>query len=151
MSNFDFTQFISIDSVLPYEIVQNKIRNMFIKQGFSVIEYKNIETCKKNYFSDYWRKYSFELEKDDFLGAFMNWEKIEDTPQEIKCFIDSIKELRTLNISNMSLIICSFAEKGETTNECVCIDSKNMNIELFKMSPFSLRCPNNLIIDIEGK
>lgn len=151
MSNFDFTQFISIDSVLSYEIVQKKMRNTFIKQGFSVIEYKDIEACKRDYFSDYWRKYSFELGKDDFLGVFMNWEKIENTPQEIKCFIDSINELRALNICNLSLIICSFAEKGETTNECVHIDAKNMDRELFKMSPFSLRCPNNLVINIEGK
>ena len=132
-------------------IVQKKMQNMFIKQGFSVVEFNDIEICKRDYFSDYWRKYSFELEKDDFLGSFMNWEKIENTPQEINCFIDSINELRALNISNMSLIICSFAEKGKTTNECVRIDSTNMNIELFKMSPFSLKCPNNLVIDIEGK
>lgn len=148
MGNFDFTQFVTMDSTLPYEIIQNSVRKMFLKQGFSIIEFKDIEISKRDYFSEYWRKYSFELEKDDFLGAFIDWEMIEDVPQEIECFTESINELRTLDISNLSVIICSFAEKGKTSNEYVRIDSQNTNVELFKMSPFSFRCPDNLIIGI---
>lgn len=148
MGNFDFTQFVTMDSALPYEIIQNSVRKVFLKQGFSIIEFKDIEISKRDYFSEYWRKYSFELEKDDFLGAFIDWEMIEDVPQEIECFTESINELRTLDISNLSVIICSFAEKGKTSNEYVRIDSQNTNVELFKMSPFSFRCPDNLIIGI---
>ena len=145
MGNFDFTQFISMDSDLPYEIIRNSIMEMFLKQGFSIIEFKDIEISKRDYFSEHWRKYNFELKKDDFLGAFINWEMMGE------CFMESINELRTLEISNLSVIICSFAEKGKTSNEHVRVDAKNINVELFKMSPFSFRCPDNLIIGIEEK
>ncbi len=151
MGNFDFTQFVSLDSALPYEIIQNNVRKIFLKQGFSVIEFKDIEVSKRDYYSEYWRKYSFELEKDDFLGVFIDWERIEDVPQEIKCFMKCINELLILDISNLSVIICSFAEKGRTSNEYVRINSHNINVGLFKMSPFSFRCPDNLIIGIEEK
>lgn len=151
MGNFDFTQFISMDSDLPYEIIRNNIMKIFLKQGFSIVEFKDIEISKRDYFSEHWRKYNFELEKDDFLGAFINWEMMGDVPQEIERFMESINELRTLDISNLSVIICSFAEKGKTSNEYVRIDAKNINAELFKMSPFSFRCPDNLIVGIEEK
>lgn len=74
MGNFDFTQFISVDSDLAYENVRNRVMEIFSKQRFSLIEFKDIEISKKDYFSEHWRKYNFELEKDDFLGAFINWE-----------------------------------------------------------------------------
>ena len=151
MGNFDFTQFISVDSYLAYENVRNRVMEIFSKQRFSLIEFKDIEISKKDYFSEHWRKYNFELEKDDFLGAFINWEMMGDVPQEIECFMEGINELRTLAISNLSVIICSFAEKGKTSNEYVRIDAKNISVELFKMSPFSFRCPDNLIVEIEEK
>lgn len=34
MANFDFTQFISFDSILPYDTVQNKIESIFKKKVF---------------------------------------------------------------------------------------------------------------------
>ncbi len=151
MGNFDFTQFISVDSDLAYENVRNRVMEIFSKQRFSLIEFKDIEISKKDYFSEHWRQYNFELEKDDFLGAFINWEMMGDVPQEIECFMEGINELRTLAISNLSVIICSFAEKGKTSNEYVRIDAKNISVELFKMSPFSFRCPDNLIVEIEEK
>ena len=50
MGNFDFTQFVTMDSALPYEIIQNSVRTIFLKQGFSIIEFKDIEISKRDYF-----------------------------------------------------------------------------------------------------
>lgn len=149
MDNFDFTQFISFDSVLPYEMIRDNVEKLFLAQGFSVEEFKNIDNQKKEYFFDCWRTYSFELKKDDFLSEFMDWEIIENVPLTVKKFVNSIKEILATDISNLSIIICSFAEKGKTYNEHVCANIRNIYIELFKMSPFSFKCPNNLIIKIE--
>ena len=43
MGNFDFTQFISVDSDLAYENVRNRVMEIFSKQRFSLIEFKDIE------------------------------------------------------------------------------------------------------------
>lgn len=148
MSNFDFTQFVSFDSTLPYEIIRNYIEKLFLAQGFSIVEFKYVETQKKDYFADYWGKYSFELKKDDFLDDFMDWKIIEDVPKIVEKFVDNINEMLTLDIRNLSVIICSFAEKGKTYNDHACINKRNIFAELYKMSPFSFKCPNNLIISI---
>lgn len=148
MGNFDFTQFVTFDSALPYEVIRNRIEKLFLAQGFSIVEFKYVETEKKDYFSDYWRKYSFELEKDDFLGDFLDWKVMENVPKTIEEFVNHIFEMLKLNINNLSVIICSFAEKGKTYNDHVCVNKKNIALELFKMSPFSFKCPNNLIISI---
>ena len=111
MNNFDFTQFVTFDSFLSYRIIQDNIKKIFSKIGVSIIEYKNIENVKKDYFSSYWRKYSFELEKDDFLDGFMEWETMENVPRPVRDFGESVNEILRLNISNLAVIICSFAEK----------------------------------------
>ena len=150
MDNFDFTQFITFDSALPYGIIKNNIESIFIKKRFSVVDFKDIEKVKKDYFSIYWRKYSFELKKDDFLCEFMEWEDKENIPIKIKEFVDDINETLMLAIRDLRVIICSFAEKEKTYNEYVCINQDSIYEELFKMSPFSFVCPDNLIIRIIG-
>lgn len=47
MGNFDFTQFISVDSDLAYENVRNRVMEIFSKQRFSLIEFKDIEISKR--------------------------------------------------------------------------------------------------------
>ena len=148
MANFDFTQFISFDSILPYDAVQNKIENIFKKKGFSIIKFEEIENVKKDYYSNYWRGYTFELKRDDFLSEFMDWKLVENIPQMVNEFIGMIDVLLMLDISGLRVIICSFAEKEKTSDEFVYIDRKNIYKELFKMSPFSFICPDNLIISI---
>ena len=49
MDNFDFTQFITFDSALPYGIIKNNIESIFIKKRFSVVDFKDIEKVKKDY------------------------------------------------------------------------------------------------------
>ena len=149
MNNFDFTQFVTFDSFLSYRIIQDNIKKIFSKIGVSIIEYKNIENVKKDYFSSYWRKYSFELKKDDFLDGFMEWETMENVPRPVRDFGESVNEILRLNISNLAVIICSFAEKEKTCNETVHINKKDIYIELFKMSPYSFVCPNNLIVNFD--
>ena len=51
MKNFDFTQFVSFDSVLPYQIIYDSIVNIFEISDFEVISIKDIESVKKEYFS----------------------------------------------------------------------------------------------------
>ena len=51
MNNFDFTQFVSFDSVLPYQIIYDSIVNIFEISDFEVISMKDIESVKKEYFS----------------------------------------------------------------------------------------------------
>lgn len=148
MGNFDFTQFVTFDSALPYEVIRNHIEKLFLVQGFSIVEFKYVETEKRDYFSDYWRKYSFELERDDFLGDFLDWEIVENVPKIVEEFVDNIFEVLKLDIKNFNVIICSFADNGKTYNDYVCTNKKNIILELFKMSPFSFKCPNNLIISI---
>lgn len=148
MNNFDFTQFITFDSALPYEVIQDKIEGVFKRKGFLVTEFEDVEEVKKDYYSNYWRKYSFELKRDDFLSGFMKWEIIENVPELVEGFVDDINEILMLDISNLRIIICSFAEKGRTGNEFVCVSKNNLYEVLFKMSPFSFVCPNNLIVEI---
>lgn len=148
MANFDFTQFISFDSILPYDTVQNKIESIFKKKGFSIIKFEEIENVKKNYYSDYWRGYTFELKRDDFLSEFMDWKLVENIPPMVNEFIGIIDTILMLDISDLRVIICSFAEKEKTSDEFVYTDRKKIYKELFKMSPFSFNCPDNLIISI---
>lgn len=148
MANFDFTQFISFDSILPYDTVQNKMESIFKKKGFSIIKFEEIENVKKNYYSDYWRGYTFELKRDDFLSEFMDWKLVENIPPMVNEFIGIIDTILMLDISDLRVIICSFAEKEKTSDEFVYTDRKKIYKELFKMSPFSFNCPDNLIISI---
>ena len=148
MDNFDFTQFVTFDSTLPYQMIKDTVLKTFLIRGFTVIDFENIEEVKKDYFSSYWRKYSFELKMDDFLGGFMEWEIRDNIPIKVKAFIDDISEILTLSTWDLRVIICSFAEKEKTCNEYVCTKRDDMYGELFKMSPYSLVCPDNLIIKI---
>lgn len=148
MTNFDFTQFISFDSALSYDIIQDKIVKIFEKKDFTIIEFEDIESVKKEYYSGYWGEYTFELSKDDFLGDFMEWESEEKVPSAIIKFVDSIYKVLALDVSGLRVIICSFAESTKTCNEFVHTNKRSIYKELFKMSPFSYICPDNLIIDI---
>lgn len=149
MVNFDFTQFISFDSILSYDTIQNNIDKIFEKKGFLLTKFEDIESVKKNYYSPYWRKYTFELKKDDFLSEFMEWRLEENIPQSISEFVELIHKILALDISKLCVIICSFAEETKTCNEFVHVNKENIYKELFKMSPFSYICPENLIIDID--
>ena len=51
MNNFDFTQFVSFDSVLPYQIIYDSIVNIFEISDFEVISINDIKSVKKEYFS----------------------------------------------------------------------------------------------------
>ena len=148
MGNFDFTQFISLNSKLPYEDIRNIIKNIFSELKFSIVEFEEIELVKKDYFDNYWLKYTFELVKDDFLGDFMNWKEINKVPREISDFEKAIEKLLQLEIDKIQISICSFAERGLTTNEEVSVKKDKLVKELFKMSPYSSVCPNNMIINI---
>lgn len=148
MDNFDFTQFISFDSDLPYEEIQNVILKLFTEIGFSIVKFEEIEKVKKEYYSDYWKKYSFELKKDDFLSDFMEWETIENIPNPVIEFSKKIDELLRLKIKGLRLIICSFAEKQKTDDEVVYVNHEKIFQELYKMSAFSFKSPDNIIINI---
>lgn len=148
MENFDFTQFITINSDLPYDKIKNLIAYLFEKAGFSIISYDSMESVKRDYFSGYWNKYSFELKKDDFLGDFMDWKDINFAPEPIIQFKNIVDKLQTYDISGLRLIICSSAERLKTSNEVVNVNSCKLLEELFKMSIYSFKCPDNLIISI---
>ena len=83
MNNFDFTQFVSFDSVLPYQIICDSIVNIFEISDFEVISIKDIESVKKEYFSVYLSRYIFELKNDSFLEGFMEWESPEICPHSV--------------------------------------------------------------------
>ena len=51
-------------------------------------------------------------------------------------------------LERLSEIISSFAEKDKTDNQFIVTNKQNIYQELFKMSPFSYVCPQNLIISI---
>lgn len=148
VKNFDFTQFITFETALPIDMIQDEIDAIFEGQGFLITNFTDVEEVKKDYFSDCWKTYSFELKKDNFLDGFMEWETIENVPKLIEEFVDGINEILKLGICDMRIIICSFAEKKKTDNEFVCISKNNLYEELFKMSPFSFVCPDNLIVEI---
>lgn len=148
MANFDFTQFISFDSILSYNLIQNNVEEIFGKKGFLITGAEDIESVKMDYYSQYLRKYTFELKKDDFLDDFMEWRSEEKIPQPVVEFIELINKTLKLDISKLCVIICSFADKDKTCNEFVCTNIENIYKELFKMSPFSYICPENLIINI---
>lgn len=148
MENFDFTQFISFDSDLSYDETFDLVKKLFQEAHFLIIPYDNMRNVKKDYFREYWMKYSFELERDDFLGDFIEWTNIKDVPESILQFIDIVNKLRTYNISGLRLIICSSAERMKTGNEIVSINYEKIFDELFKMSIHSFICPDNLIISI---
>lgn len=148
MANFDFTQFISFDSALSFDVIQDNIVKLFANKDFKIIEFEDIESVKKDYYADYWRKCTFELSKDDFLGDFMEWESEEKVPPSIVKFVDSIYEVSTLDVSELRIIICSFADSTKTCNELVHTNKNSIYKELFKMSPFSYIWPDNLIIDV---
>lgn len=148
MNNFDFTQFVSFDSVLPYQIICDSIVNIFEISDFEVISIKDIESVKKEYFSVYWSRYIFELKNDSFLEGFMEWESPEIIPETVKEFIKILDKILALDISRLRVIISSFAEKDKTDNQFIVTKKQNIYKELFKMSPFSYVCPQNLIISI---
>lgn len=50
MKNFDFTQFVSFDSVLPYQIIYDSIVDIFEISDFEVISINDIESVKKSIF-----------------------------------------------------------------------------------------------------
>ncbi|WP_304425157.1 hypothetical protein [Romboutsia ilealis] len=78
----------------------------------------------------------------------MDWKLVENIPPMVNEFIGIIDTILMLDISDLRVIICSFAEKEKTSDEFVYTDRKKIYKELFKMSPFSFNCPDNLIISI---
>lgn len=149
MENFDFTQFISFDSDIVYSEAKDIVDEIFIEDDFSIIEFDNMDEVKKDYYSDYWKKYSFELQKDDFLGDFMEWKNINDVPESIVKVVKKIEKLSYICNNELVLIICYFAESMKTRNEVVQISVNDLLNELFKMSIHSFKCPDNLIITIK--
>lgn len=148
MENFDFTQFISLDSDLEYDEIEDIMIELFGKAGFSIIRFDNMEEVKKEYYCEYWNKSTFELKQDDFLSDFMEWNDMTRVPESIKTFLEIIDDLLTYDVIEVELIICSFAEKMKTKNEIVSINRNKLIEELYKMSIYSYQCPDNLIIRI---
>lgn len=148
MENFDFTQFISFDSDMMYDTVSDTVNKYFEPEGFSVIEFSNVDEVKKKYYCDYWKKHSFELQKDDFLSDFMDWENVSEVPKSIINAVCKIKKLLEICNTEIVFIICYFAEYKKTRNEVVYISQASIYDELFKMSIHSFMCPENLIIHI---
>ena len=126
MNNFDFTQFVSFDSVLPYQIIYDSIVNIFEISDFEVISIKDIESVKKEYFSVCWSRYIFELKNDSFLEGFMEWESPEIIPETVKEFIKILDKILALDISRLRVIISSFAEKDKTDNQFIVTNKQNI-------------------------
>lgn len=72
VKNFDFTQFITFESALPFDMIQVEIDEIFEGKGFLITNFPDVEEVKKDYFSNYWKTYSFELKKDDFWMILWN-------------------------------------------------------------------------------
>lgn len=150
MENFDFTQFISFDSDMPYEQVKNIVIGLFSNTDFVVTDFDEVENVKKDYYSEYWKKYSFELKKDDFLGDMQEWKEVEAPPEDFTDFKKRIDPLLELGVTDVRLLICSFAEKNKTDNKVVYVGRNHWFSELFRMSIYSVeRPPSNLIIVVE--
>ena len=78
----------------------------------------------------------------------MDWKLVENIPPMVNEFIGIIDTILMLDISDLRVIICSFAEKEKTSDEFVYTDRKKIYKELFKMLTFSFKCSDNLIISI---
>ena len=126
MNNFDFAQFVSFDSVLPYQIIYDSIVNIFEISDFEVISIKDIESVKKEYFSVCWSRYIFELKNDSFLEGFMEWESPEIIPETVKEFIKIFNKILALDISRLRVIISSFEEKDKTENQFIATKKQNI-------------------------
>jgi len=149
MENFDFTQFISFDSNISYDEAKKLVENTFIEDNFSIVEFDNMDEVKKNYYRDYWKKYTFEVQNDNFLCDFVEWENLNEVPESILKVIKKLEEFSYICNSEIVFIICYFAEHMKTKNEVVYIPVNKLVNEFFKMSIHSFECPDNLIIVVK--
>lgn len=148
MKNFDYTQFITFDSNLPPCILYPQIKELFGELGFEVTVYDDMDTEKKEYYQNYWKQHKYELPNDFFLDPCADWKEQKAVPEEIEKFLCKFNLLCQMDVQNVCLIICSFADKGITNDEVVFTTKEGIADELFKMSIHSFICPDNLIINI---
>ena len=50
VKNFDFTQFITFETALPIDMIQDEIDAIFEGQGFLITNFTDVEEVKKDYF-----------------------------------------------------------------------------------------------------
>lgn len=148
MENFDYTQFITFDSTLPSDILYSKMKELFEELGFEVTVYDEMDIGKKEYYQDYWKEHVYELPNDFFLEPCSDWKDKDVVPKEYEKFLHKMERLCQMDVQNVCLIICSFAEKGRTKDEIVFTTKEGITNEIFKMSIHSWVLPDNLIINI---
>lgn len=151
--NFDCTQFLTFDSILAENEVIKKLLS-YENIGFKVIVEKDIRNIKKEYFKNYRKQIFVELEYDDFIGEIDEWKDINDAPPKlISDFIKITKDIiRQEEITNLTIILASFADMGVTTNEVLNASVDKLEYSLFHISMSSPYNPvDNLIIEVENK
>ncbi|MHC1748027.1 MAG: hypothetical protein AB9856_06500 [Cellulosilyticaceae bacterium] len=151
--NFDCTQFLTFDSILAENEVIKKLLS-YENIGFKVIVEKDIRNIKKGYFKNYRKQIFIELEYDDFIGEMDEWKDINDVPPKlISDFIKITKDIiRQEEITNLTIILASFADMGVTTNEVLNASVDKLEYSLFHISMSSPYNPvDNLIIEVENK
>ncbi|MBK1812651.1 hypothetical protein JHL18_18690 [Clostridium sp. YIM B02505] len=151
--NFDCTQFLTFDSILAENEVIKKLLS-YENIGFKVILEKDIRNIKKEYFKNYRKQIFVELEYDDFIGEIDEWKDINDAPPKlISDFIKITKDIiRQEGITNLKIILASFADMGVTTNEVLNASVDKLEYSLFHISMSAPYNPvDNLIIEVENK
>lgn len=151
--NFDCTQFLTFDSILAENEVIKKLLS-FENIGFKVILEKDIRNIKKEYFKNYRNQIFVELEYDDFIGEIDEWKDINDAPPKIiSDFIKITKDIiKQEEISNLKIILASFADMGLTTNEVLNASVDKLEYSLFHISMSSpYKSVDNLIIEVDNK
>jgi len=150
IGNFDCTQFISFDYSGDKEI-ESILFDIFSTTPFNPLSTREIDKVKLSYFSKIRKKYFFELQFDEFLGEFEEWSEVTDPPFEIRSFCSCINQLSSYGITDLTICLTDFAEKGKTGNEMVLSSRGDLYKELFKMSLFyDGLSPKNLIINVIG-
>lgn len=146
--SFDATQFITFDMEKDPEII-NIISN-FRSIGFTIVPLEKIKKVKREYFKDYFSSIAFELKSDDFFRNFNKWKDKANVPNIMRDFADILTEMAVHSkITNFKVILCSYAEKGDSTDEIIKIDHEHILEGLFFMSVNNFEVlTDNLILEI---
>ncbi|WP_432663390.1 hypothetical protein R9X47_22765 [Wukongibacter baidiensis] len=147
--NFDCTQFLSF-KLNSNDLNLEELMVQFKKIGFDVIYNNQIRQVKKEYFSDYTNDEFVELECDNFIGEFEDWEDMIHPPEKIKTFANTVSDLiRNGKIKDTKIILTSFAQFGYSSNEKIEVKAKDIIEGLFSMSKhFYDVWTDNLIIEL---
>ncbi|RDU22652.1 hypothetical protein [Anaerosacchariphilus polymeriproducens] len=149
VGNFDCTQFITFDSSASEEKLNNMLSS-FQALGFIVISGDEVKPIKRQYFKDYSARYFIELKFDNFMGEFEDWEQLDKPPILINQFIETAyKMVDSEGISNIKIILTSFAEEERTTNEVMVVEKSHIREGLYIMSKHNFEVwVDNLILEI---